>query len=192
MEPKTLESQIKCHTERFPQWLISLSEKKSNKLCFSLFLLLDPMLRSLQSQGEPSTAVCRKPLCSGALCSVPGCSRLQRAREDNRKTSMPTGTSYRCGGDFHFTFHCTLFWGSKAFAVQFFALQSALLGDFRTKRVAHSLSWKVSRVRKGTEDTTGRGKASWWAWIASLIWFGFILVCGLGNVLTGYSNARIR
>lgn len=96
------------------------------------------------------------------------------------------------GVDFHFTFHCTLFWSSKAFAVQFFALQSALLGDFKTKRVAHSLSWKVSRVRKGTEDTTGRGKASWWAWIASLIWFGFILACGLGNVLTGYSNARIR
>lgn len=110
MEPKTLESQIKCHTERFPQWLISLSEKKSNKLCFSLFLLLDPVLRSLQSQGEPSTAVCRKPLCSGALCSVPGCSCLQRARKDNRKTSMPMGTSYRWGGGFslYLSLHCVL------------------------------------------------------------------------------------
>lgn len=99
VEPKTLESQIKCHTDRFPQWLISLSvKKKSNKLCFSLFLLLDHMLCSGRSQGEPSTAVCRKPRCSGALCSVPGCSRLQRARKDNRKTSMPVGNSYRWGG----------------------------------------------------------------------------------------------
>lgn len=193
VELKTLKSQIKCHTERFPQWLISLSEKKKNQTncvfrCFFCWI-------TCYALGDPKGS---PPLLSVANHVVLVLSAQSQAapayREHEKITEKPQrlwGTVI-VGGDYHFTFYCTLFWGNKASAVQFFALQSALLSDFRTNRAARSLSWKISHVWKGAEDGTGREKASRWAWIASLIWFGFILACGVGNVLTACSNARIR
>lgn len=144
---------------RFPQWLISFSgKKKSNKLCFSLFLLLDPILCSWQSQGEVSAAVCHNLLCSLALCSVPGCFCLTRVQgDDNKKTHCLWGTAIVMGHD-HFTFFYTLYWGGKTIAVQFFALQSALLGDVRTKWVTPSHSLKISCVWKGARKKGGERK----------------------------------
>lgn len=63
------------------------------------------------------------------------------------------------GGDYHVTFYYTLSSGSKAFTVQFFALQSAF-SDFRTKRVAHSPSLKKSHIWKAAEDRRQREEAS--------------------------------
>lgn len=54
VEPKTLESQIKCHTYRFLQCLISLSEKKNQINCvFHCFFCWIPYYTLGDPKGSP-------------------------------------------------------------------------------------------------------------------------------------------
>jgi len=140
------------------------------------------MLCFWQSQGEPSAADCCNPLYSLALCSVPGCFHLPRVWGDDNKNPAVYGEwslllqsvfrqhAFLCS--VLCTAICTAQWRWDKLSYSFLLIKNILcLGG----------SWGQKGERESIIMSMN----------CSLIWFGFILSCGVESVLTGFGKARI-
>lgn len=165
MELKTLESHIKLHVVRFPQWLINQKINQINCvfLCFFRWI---PCYAFGNPKGSPLLLTVAIHFILLPFVQSQDASTCHEYEEMITKTLQSMGNDH---------FYYNLFSGSMPFCVQFSALQSALLSDAGTNWVTPSRSLKISCVWEGAEDRRGREKASLWAWIA--LWSGLVSSC---------------